>query len=716
MTGDILILTTTYQFDKGDFFDINTATKIKNSSIHYQDGELIFARDIIVTDRSNKTDIEVNKEIIQFVSDVSEHLQEQSKAQLFAKVYYFLHSKDIKLDSNYSYKVIEEDVKNLKNEISSLINVKSDAITIIGFNHTPTHYWDDFLINKLEKTNHTWAATIDQAFKDRKTLDEQHSKLFDALNKGGAIDKKINTWLEEQHSYVYKTLEGKKEDERILEIKYGDAKTSDFQVVHASMNSFCGKNNIETFIDTIWPKAKEGQFLPTIIIGKLDIMCDWAASISDDKKKQLEQLKRLGLDPRYRFLDSCIWLRYVSQETNEQGEDLDTQLQRVVGDITTQLQARTYETNVAKEYIEYHYRLFKNSYLKRFESGHAHAVTPFQFHSETYMQHKADELFKDFDAAEIEWNLLLVDDFAEQGLTIGKVDAKESTQNTKKTIIGQLLNDKDKTIFYLESETSVAKAVDGLVGANEANEANEAKPAKHYDAILLDYLFSQEGGAARYGTDLLKELTKAENADIKRAQSFDYKFWIYPVSVFSDAFHSSLREKGMQHNEKEWVLGRGADPINTPQLFRYDFFDFIHVQLKGVLYKTEDIIELLVNTPIKDIDNETIYIRPWARKFYHTLWTRFGKSESLTYGSRFAVTAEAHRKKKSTASSTFKIFQQLAIVLHNLAFASIFDFEKTERTYLLFYQAILSDCPADKCTELKEQLKKLGEGIYAINQ
>jgi hypothetical protein len=456
-------------------------------------------------------------------------------------------------------------------------------------------------------------------------------------------------------------------------------------------------------------------------------MCDRTELEDVNKKNRLDDLE---LDKRYRFFDASIWLRYVSIEDNERKESLANQLTRVIGEITENIEKKTYEANVAREHLEYHYRLFNNSFLQPI-GGHATAITPFIFHSETYMERKANELVEKFRDKQIHWDLLLVDDFAKSKLTIGdkqQEDTRTETKEIKEDIIYRLLNgkmksqtdDTDTPTFKITSTTTIDDAVKKL-----EHKSSLSTYPKHFDVILLDYLFSKGRSQeeVQYGTEFLNAIS--DKMKIKGAKSFNYKFWIYPVSVFSDALHSSLREEGVQHLENDWILARGADPINTPQLFRHDFFDFVNIQFDGIIYSTESLIELFVSDTIKNDTKKPIDVRSWARRLYHSLWTKFGKSESLIYSSAFSKSAKEYREREKKSKS-LEVFRYLETILHNLAFSSIFDFEGTEQTFLRFYEETLKE--ADKLIEddevlftkkdkekLEKQLEKLGEGIYGIH-
>lgn len=711
MANKTLILSITKAFGEGDRFDPkdNSIEKVGNQEIYRFNKELIFARDVIIQRGKNKTEAQIDAEICDFAKQVVTSCQLKD----INKIIYFIHSEELGL-AEISYRILtkpKDRIDPLKKRIKQKLEreLGSFKTIIVAYKHGKPHFWSHFLYNRLKKKNDAlpWVDNIELSFKARKALDNENKKIDDLTPEIKDYIKntaKINaTERYYYHSKVF--VEDGVEDGALIDNR------ANFQVINTSNATFFNADYLKKLGLEIGLEESAFKPLPTIIIGEEDIMCNRAKIEDEAKKKKLESLE---LDKRYRFFDSSIWVRYVSKEKNQLGETLKQQLERVIGEFKENLKNKLYKTNVAKEYIEYHHRLFKNSYLKKIGGGHASDITPFMFHSETYMQEKANKLMEKFCKDGISWDLLLMDDFAKKELMIGNIpppNSNSSTTYSKEKIINELLNQNTTSpIFKITSAATIDAGINQLK-RDSLNPTN----AQNYDAILLDYLFSgsNEKEAAKYGTELLVKIN--EDTGLKKAKAFNYKFWIYPVSVFSDALHSSLREQGVQYLEEDWVLGRGADPINTPQLFRYDFLDFIKVQYDGVLYKIQDIIDLLLSDEIEPDEEMPIDVRAWARRFYHSLWTKFGKAQSLIYKSRFTESVKGYKKEHGERKA-FVIFENLETVLHNLAFASIFDFEGTEMTYLKLYEDLMEACDSEKKGDLKKQLKKLGEGIYGIHQ
>lgn len=711
MKNKTLILSTTKAVGKDGLFSKSNKNveKFENQEIYRIKDELIFARSLIIKGNEDKelTLVEIDQEILDFTIQVikEENIQE------VATIIYFIHAKELGI--NDEYKVLDKGdsrIKNLEAKLKKELTKKIGLLNVkfVAYKHGLDHFWSDFLYEDLEKKEPklSWVDNIQEFFDERYFFDEGRRKVIEVDEVNNFIKKSVQNVIGTGiYDYSFKIFEENKIDINKSEIK----KQPDFQVVYASCVTFSNPKYLNTLGEEIILSKKKIEPLPTVIIGEYDLMGDWSKLENVYKSITINEL---NIDKRYRFFDSSIWVRYVSKKKNQLGESLEQQLERVINEIKNHLENKTYETNVAKEYIEYHYRLFKNSYLSdEIGGGHARDVTPFMFHSETYMQNEANILFEKFCTDQISWNLLLVDDFADKKLNIGDPQSDNcsfSIQSKKKII--EALFDENKKNKHKVFEFSTAVTVDAAV-----KELEKKSGSLNYDAILLDYLFSSPNpnDKAKYGTELLMEITKNQN--LKKAKAFNYKFWIYPVSVFSDALHSSLREQGVQHLEEDWVLGRGADPINTPQLFRYDFLDFIKVQYDGILFETKDLIDLLLSAHIEENENGPIDVRRWARRFYHILWTKFGKSQSLVYDSLFTRSVNKKREPYNDRKA-FMIFEYLETILHNLAFASIFDFEGTEMTYLRLYEELMAACNDDDKKGLREQLKKLGEGIYGIHQ
>ena len=100
-------------------------------------------------------------------------------------------------------------------------------------------------------------------------------------------------------------------------------------------------------------------------------------------------------------------------------------------------------------------------------------------------------------------------------------------------------------------------------------------------------------------------------------------FWIFPISVFSYAILDELYEKGISHFSEHWHLASGADPVNTPQLFRYKLFRFMNMQLReaGVIDEFKAINQ--------NLPQEGVNVRNWAADIFGKLLLEFGNKKKL---------------------------------------------------------------------------------------
>jgi len=296
------------------------------------------------------------------------------------------------------------------------------------------------------------------------------------------------------------------------------------------------------------------------------------------------------------FFNSSIWCFLLILNG-----DMDNSISTLAKKINEN--RKLYDLNVAKEYYDFILRLYKNSYLQ--VGGHSSFVTPFKFHSETRMKNMADR-FLNKDSEEVylpdfKWRILLVDDYAEVGLKIGT----ENDGQTKKEILEKVLGipekEEEKEKYWIQIET--CKSVSDFVKKYSQEE-------KIYDIILLDYLldrksYKDEIGGREYSIDIFKwikgrikfketgkeiEVITNDSEIITYGESLKGplgKFWFLPISAFPYAFMEDIRQMGYTQYDDDWVIARGADPVNTPQLFRYSLFKFMEAQLNEV-YKHYD--------------------------------------------------------------------------------------------------------------------------------
>jgi len=327
---------------------------------------------------------------------------------------------------------------------------------------------------------------------------------------------------------------------------------------------------------------------PIIFIGMEDIMqVKSPGNIKDNSHKIFE---KLNLDPRFRFWDSSIWHRYVPLN-----KDFATSFGEALEEIKGYFEQRLYTTNVSMEFLEFQTRMLVNSYLAPIgEGGHATDVTPYKFHSETAMKAMADRELKEINSMDenLQWRFLLIDDYGNAPLLPEPVSGK--TGITKKKVINSLLEKQESSIKTLEIsaplETADSTRADDVIDWA----LGELKKGRNmYDIILLDYLLGEntkdKTKAREFGSDFLKILNKTFDEN-KKSNPDDNKiknnkgplghFWIFPISVFSYAMLDEIHQQGLGHISNHWYLSAGADPVNTPQLFRYNLYRFMNLQIK----------------------------------------------------------------------------------------------------------------------------------------
>ncbi len=363
---------------------------------------------------------------------------------------------------------------------------------------------------------------------------------------------------------------------------------------------------------------------PVIIIGTEKIIYSKSSDENEDKPWRDIYLQKIEIDPRYKYLDSNIWYYYVNGYFEDKKFITRPSIESVIDDIKSNKEL--YKTNVAKEFLEFQDRLYSNSFLASVGSGaHATDVTPFKFHSETEMRQEADNLKKKL--KNFKWRLLILDDYANTKLRCGDEPYGHGAGPTKIDVIKDILdlNNKDNWIELLYVQDSGGSFINGFKklygkkeekllyssqskysGKNSLADGNsfekgstkgaDATLSEIYDIILIDYLLSSEG-TKEYSTEIFHWIkNKGNNISIEHIRyNYDLqgpidKFWFFPISVFSYALLEEIRQLGYTHLEDEWYLARGADPVNTPQLFRYSLFKFMQMQVNEAQpYEYKDI-------------------------------------------------------------------------------------------------------------------------------
>lgn len=506
--------------------------------------------------------------------------------------------------------------------------------------------------------------------------------------------------------------------------------------------------NIESFF-------KKDNEAPIIFIGSKDIM-------SHSNSEYLNEEIFFPLDRRYRFLDSSIWYRYVPIEG-----DFWKNLDKALETISWAYENRLYEKNVCKEFREFQTRMVVNSKLEWLgASGHAKKVFPFTFHSESMMEEEGSKSLKNLDETQLRWNFLMVDDFGETSLN--ELEGKNDGA-TKGEIVEQILkigllplagltslasgSENESKLMHSENQDNriiqqfgisltiedatqklgVTPKVIGTVEGKENNtpKLNAEKPNSTtdntgiiYDIILLDYLFSNPIGGKEqrdpYGTALLDYIQTAAGVDgIGVMQSY----WIYPISVFNEAIQSHLQEKGYQYMEKRWQLSRGADPLNTPHLFRRSLFKFMEAQASKVQFDEKDIWAFMAKEDTfllkKDEKSETkgLFLdRSKAVVAFRQFTERFSIEEGLP---QHSALAESVREKLSK-SGTKDLRDHLSQLLYLLGFSVGFDFPIIEQEFKAVKASFqgyksLNIASRDEIKQIEKSMEDLSIAVYSIH-
>ena len=327
---------------------------------------------------------------------------------------------------------------------------------------------------------------------------------------------------------------------------------------------------------------------------------------------------------RLKFLDSSIWYRSL----NYSDKDFKSQLTAILAETLQYFDWKLYQSNVAREYCELYTRLFKEDYIIEI-GGHGSNVTPFSPHSETEMKEKADEILKRLEEKDIIWDFLLIDDYVNSKLAVGKegVDKTYIKKNKTEIIESHIGN---KLSNSIEIKEQIEEGIAILRKKQFNTKKNESGENKKFDVILLDYLFSNSK-PTKYGTELLEKITK--DIDFSYGKGPFNRYWFFPVSVFSDAFLSDLQAKGLSYINEHWYLSRGADPVNTPQLFRYQLYYFLEQQVKTVDLESIEIFRFFLEKPIvlsQIAGNKYRYnVDEWAKKVFGIFIQRYSNMEYL---------------------------------------------------------------------------------------
>ena len=388
-------------------------------------------------------------------------------------------------------------------------------------------------------------------------------------------------------------------------------------------------------------KKPKTTFAPMITVGTYDIMSLYAYPYEREMAEGSSSkiFRSLTLDPRYKFLDSSIWFRYIPLiplNEDESLEEYHTLLQpklnfinratALLNEICNYWTKGLYYTNAAVATLELQLRLLLQSHItdKIGDGGHAEAVTPFKFHSESFLQKRSrqekDFLEEPWDntgvsiGSECKLKALIVDDQAHEGYELSTIDDDRyqgCTISKKDLILAPLLQ-----VFSGENiDISTPNSDKNVI--EQCLQKIEKRP---YDLIFLDYLLGKRvgtNGLREYGHEFLLNLlndSKDHNFNYKRG--FQGRFWIFSISSFPFALPDKLHQLGISNLQNLWHLSYGGDPITTPHLYAYYLFRFIKQKVSTYFLHPVLLLRILKENPVEVKEGNE---RFWAEYLENTI-------------------------------------------------------------------------------------------------
>ena len=300
-------------------------------------------------------------------------------------------------------------------------------------------------------------------------------------------------------------------------------------------------------------------------------------------------LNEFGRDEqRTNYLDSSIWCRYASNE--QEAEEIRKQFVR-------NHELGLYDCNNGLEYLEFWARMLINARHGELESSGHSKISPIEFHSESEMANKTAAEIKKLKDSMVKhpssnhpliWKILLVDDHATEKLSRGKCSKRDVICNVLSSLFPIEIFDNGK---YIPCTTNSRPELNDVFHvrihcAETKEKAMELIKDQRFDLILLDYLLNKTEISSVTGRDfdtsdeLLEEIRVSTKESERGPMGY---LWFLNVSAFANAIDGKLVAKGLQYHTNEWHLNKGACPVNTPELFKYNLLSFMLLQVDRLL-------------------------------------------------------------------------------------------------------------------------------------
>jgi Leucine rich repeat len=359
---------------------------------------------------------------------------------------------------------------------------------------------------------------------------------------------------------------------------------------------------------------------PLITISNFDIMSLWSYPYEDEiRSASAKMIRESTLDTRYKFLDSSIWFRFVPiapltddeeyQSLVISASNFQTRFSKLIKEICEYWKNGLYITNAAVATRELQLRLLLESKLSKEvgKGGHADAVTPFKFHSESFLQKRASQEIEFFHetwneeknciANECSLRLMIVDDQACKGHKLSAIteESKDCTISKKKLIMAPFYKIFKKEHFKVSVPSNDQDVIKKCLEKLRKN---------YFDLIFLDYLLGKRDNVEtnrEYGHEFLLNLLKdgkKKEAAYEYKRSFQGRFWIFSISSFPFALPDKLHQLGISHLQNLWHLSYGGDPITTPHLYNYYLFRFIKQKISAYFLHPDLLLRIIKENPV----------------------------------------------------------------------------------------------------------------------
>ena len=333
-----------------------------------------------------------------------------------------------------------------------------------------------------------------------------------------------------------------------------------------------------------------------------------------------ELIKKYPNEKRLNYLDSSIWIRYVS--TNAEKDSLSIKFEEYS-------KAGLYDRANPKNSLILNARMALNTYLGlNPEKLVGSYIIPVAFHSESTIKSEHKKKINALNVFKFNRRVLIIDDRA----YLEKEKREQKVRQSKCQVIRSLLAkdfnvrcssdcyDQERCGEPILRHSSGPNNTITLDCALSADHAIKKIKERRYDIILLDDMLgwqTNDGSQSlykirgeyyqdhkcntpatyeqvenckrEYSIDFLEKIDKIYN-DQNGTQDKEWsgvkgifdKFWIFHISPFSATISVKIHSNGMVYNTPYWHISRGACPETTPELFRYNLCKLMSWQYQVV--------------------------------------------------------------------------------------------------------------------------------------